>query len=121
MNPLDRARSEKPVDPFYRSAAWKGTRARALAIYGRVCCVCRVPIPKPGRAHIDHKVSRQVAPHLAFEVSNLQVLCTSCHSRKTATHNRGFGNKERPQGGGADWSGEPTDAAHPWNRPAGLR
>lgn len=29
--------------------------------------------------------------------SNLQSLCTSCHSRKTARENGGFGNRREPR------------------------
>lgn len=113
---LSRARSSKPVDPFYRSALWKGTRARALAIYGRACCVCRRAIHASERAHVDHKVSRKIAPHLAFELSNLQVLCSECHSHKTASQDGGYGNAHRRAPGGVDQEGMPTDTAHPWNR-----
>ncbi|ANZ35542.1 hypothetical protein BBK82_05060 [Lentzea guizhouensis] len=32
-----------------------------------------------------------------WEPDNLQPLCLSCHSRKTATHDGGFGNRRTPR------------------------
>ena len=42
--------------------------------------------------HTDHIIPLVDAPELKYEMSNLQGLCASCHSKKTATENGGFGN-----------------------------
>jgi 5-methylcytosine-specific restriction protein A len=49
--------------------------------------------------------------------SNLVWRCHACHSRKTASRDRGFGN--RPGEGtaiGVTLAGRPIDLKHPWNR-----
>jgi 5-methylcytosine-specific restriction protein A len=47
------------------------------------------PVPMPG-SHVDHIVSRSRGG--SDDGTNLQTLCASCHSRKTATYDGGFGN-----------------------------
>lgn len=50
-----------------------------------------------------------------FDRANLQPLCHSCHSRKTATEDGAFGNYGECKPIGCDVSGWPTDPRHPWN------
>jgi len=46
------------------------------------CCVqCGVR----SRLEVDHIRPVREAPELAFDLTNLQVLCASCHTRKTRT------------------------------------
>ena len=116
-----KARSSKVPDPFYRSPLWKQTRAQVLVLYGRVCTSCRRHIPEGEPAHVDHIRPRSEVPQLALDVGNLQVMCSACHSRKTARHDGGFGNAPKTPGLGTDASGQPTSSAHPWNNPAVAR
>jgi len=69
---------------FYLSKRWKALRYDVLLKYGRTCMLCGV-IAKP--PHIDHIKPRSKFPELAYEVSNLQVLCADC--------NEGKGNRDQ--------------------------
>jgi 5-methylcytosine-specific restriction protein A len=51
--------------------------------------VCEHCGRRPSR-HTDHKDGN----HLNNDPSNLQALCVSCHSRKTAQRDGGFGNRQ---------------------------
>lgn len=45
-------------------------------------------------SHADHITPKRDGG--LDDVSNLQGTCHSCHSRKTAAHDGGFGNPRRP-------------------------
>ena len=81
-----------PGGPFYRSAEWRAVRAAVLHRDGYRCAT-----PRCDRraSHVDHilAVSRGGG---ALDPANLRSLCASCHSRKTATADGGFGNRLRP-------------------------
>lgn len=66
-------------------SAWARIRAEHLRLQP-TCCSCG----RPG-AHVDHIQPR--AQGGSDEHANLQTLCASCHSRKTATQDGGFGHK----------------------------
>ena len=70
-------RSARIPDAFLQTGRWRGLRAVYLKRHP-LCVHCGAPA-----AHVDHIVSRQVAPALALEWSNLQGLCVPCHTRKT--------------------------------------
>ena len=70
-------------------AAWRKTRARVLA-RDPYCKICERVGCKMVSTDADHIVPRSEGG--ADEMSNLQGVCHSCHSRKTATLNGGFGN-----------------------------
>jgi len=60
--------------------------------FGRVICqACRLPIS--GSPQVDHKIRR--ADGGSDDPSNLQALHRSCHGRKTASKDGGFGNPKR--------------------------
>ena len=42
---------------------------------------------------VDHIVPHRGDARLLYDENNLQSLCKSCHSRKTATEDGGFGNR----------------------------
>jgi 5-methylcytosine-specific restriction endonuclease McrA len=88
-------RARKRVDDFYRSKAWLRFRFAIERARGRVCEACKQAVPKPGKLHADHILSRRLYPQLALDPANIQLLCSSCHSRKTAAQDNGFGNTER--------------------------
>lgn len=80
-------RSTKKADPFYDSPAWRKLRAVVLKRDKWICQHCGVSClgKKKGepRPHVDHAIPRSKRPDLAMEVSNLRVLCVSCHSKHT--------------------------------------
>lgn len=72
--------------------AWRTRRLRILKRDKYLCQACRRngvlnPVGKSG--HVDHVVPR--ARGGTDDDSNLQTLCASCHSAKTATEDGGFG------------------------------
>jgi 5-methylcytosine-specific restriction endonuclease McrA len=85
-----------PGDPFYRSAAWLKARGKYLADH-RTCEAPRCGQPS---SHVDHRLSR-ARGGASLDPSNFMALCPSCHSRKTARQDGGFGHaqsRQRPVG-----------------------
>ena len=66
-------------------AEWRRIREEHLQLEPD-CRVCGRP-----DSHVDHIVARKQGG--TDDHSNLQTLCASCHSRKTATHDGGFGHQ----------------------------
>lgn len=66
--------------------SWQAMREAAYRALPYRCAVCG----NTERLHLDHKTPRERGG--GDELSNLQWLCPSCHSRKTATTDGGFGN-----------------------------
>jgi 5-methylcytosine-specific restriction protein A len=62
----------------YCSAGWKAARREVLLRDGYQCQVCG-DLVHGKRAHVDHIVPK--AKGGSDEVSNLRVLCISCHSK----------------------------------------
>ena len=73
---------------------WDKVRARALARDNHLCQHCLLNDDRivPAR-EVDHIIPfhGDIKSPLRLAMSNLQSLCTECHSRKTATENGGFG------------------------------
>jgi 5-methylcytosine-specific restriction endonuclease McrA len=69
---------------FYNSMEWKQLRYRILKIRGNRCECCGVG-PENGIIQVDHIRPRSIYPELAFEPSNLQVLCKMCNEGKSNT------------------------------------
>lgn len=72
-------------------AAWRRIRRRFLRSHP-VCATegCNRPA-----THVDHIDGR--GPRGDNRPENLQGLCHSCHSRKTALHDGGFGHERTPR------------------------
>jgi 5-methylcytosine-specific restriction protein A len=70
-----------PVERGY-GAEWKRVR-NAYLIAHPICCACGQP-----SRHVDHVVPLRRGG--SNDASNLQALCASCHSRKTATVDSNF-------------------------------
>jgi 5-methylcytosine-specific restriction endonuclease McrA len=104
-------------DSFYWSKPWRALRARVL----RDRPTCEVRGCGAPASHVDHITTRQAAPHLALDARNLQSLCHSHHSEKTARTDGGFGNRTAAGGRlvahGCDADGNPRDPLHHWRRP----
>lgn len=104
---------KKDNKKFYNSKRWKLTRLNQLSNYP-LCRHCE----KIGRfitaRDVDHIVSMESGGH-PTDPNNLQSLCHSCHSRKTAREDSGFGNsKSTKPMKGCDTNGLPLDDKHPW-------
>lgn len=93
----------------YNSKAWKYTRLAKLSA-SPYCEWCGCPATQ-----VDHIRSVESGGH-PYDMDNLQSLCQSCHSAKTAAEDGGYGNrrgKVRLKGCKAD--GTPLDPRHEWN------
>ena len=79
----------KKTNPFYLTREWRAKRLDILARDNYECVACRslgkVTTDKDTVLEIDHIKELDTHPELAFEDSNLQTLCRSCHNKK---HNR---------------------------------
>lgn len=64
---------------LYKTRQWKALRFMARRRDGFKCIACGAA----GRLEVDHIKPLRTHPELALELSNLQCLCTACHSRKT--------------------------------------
>ncbi len=71
---------------------WPALRLAAKRRDGFKCVKCNAV----GRLEVDHIRPVRDAPELAFELSNLQTLCTPCHSAKTKIE-CGFGAELDPK------------------------
>jgi 5-methylcytosine-specific restriction protein A len=88
---------QRKADPnsnsdFYRSPEWRALRK--AYIQANPCCeVCRENGREVVATTVDHRVPiRQGGASL--EWSNLQAMCTSCHSRKSAREGSRWGNRK---------------------------
>ena len=94
----------------YNTARWAQLRKAKLAA-SPICEYC-------GQAEascVDHrKAIKKNGSPWAWE--NLAASCHSCHSRKTAYQDGGFGNSARPMPvKGCSPDGQPLDPDHWWN------
>ncbi len=62
-----------------RNRRWPALRVATLRRDGFRCVSCGAR----GRLEVDHIKPVRMHPELAFELTNLQALCSACHSRKT--------------------------------------
>lgn len=98
---------------YYTTPEWRRLAAAIRKAQKGVCALCAAE----GARHVDHIVPRRAGG--GDTPSNLQLLCASCHSRKTAARDGGFGNARNPNGRygptGCDAVGNPLDPNHWWN------
>jgi 5-methylcytosine-specific restriction protein A len=75
------------------NTAWERVRQRALKRDNYVCQECLKNYRYVPAEHVDHVVPfHGKNDPLRLLLSNLRSLCRSCHSRKTALEDGGFGN-----------------------------
>lgn len=78
-----------------RTARWRRLRLLALRRDGFACVQCGSRLD----LEVDHITPVRDAPELSYSLENLQVLCVSCHSRKT----RGEIGLPKPNEEAAKW------------------
>ncbi|MEM8574196.1 MAG: HNH endonuclease [Pseudomonadota bacterium] len=69
----------RPSRMVQRDKRWPALRLEALRRDGFKCVSCGAAAP----LEVDHIKPVRTHPELGFELSNLQTLCRSCHTRKT--------------------------------------
>lgn len=77
---------------LYDTARWKRFRLIKLK-RNPLCEECLEHGRVVQAKHVDHKEPHRGDTTLFFDIDNLRSLCMSCHSRKTAKEDGGFGNK----------------------------
>ena len=76
---------------IYNRKAWKLVRMQALVRDDFMCVHCKLRGVDTIATEVDHIIELSSDIALAYELSNLQSLCHSCHMKKTAKEvkNRG--------------------------------
>lgn len=83
---------------WYNLPAWKALRMMWLKSHP-LCEECkRNGIPTTPATLVDHIEPHRGDWNLFMDPENLQSLCSSCHSKKTATEDGGFGNTRGGRG-----------------------
>ncbi len=67
---------------FLNTVEWKTVRYMALKQSNGACCLCGRGASHGVVLNVDHIKPRRTHPHLALDVSNLQVLCSACNHGK---------------------------------------
>lgn len=78
-----RQRTANDAEVFYNSKEWRRLRYQAFREYGNKCCVCGRGASDGMVMHVDHIKPRSLYPHLALELSNLQIMCNECNVSKS--------------------------------------
>lgn len=102
------------ADRLYKTAAWQRLRVAKLAA-DPLCQYCPRRKLTPA-TQVDHKRAiKDGGDPWAWE--NLASACATCHSRKTAIMDGGFGHarRNRVPVKGCDVDGLPLDCEHWWN------
>lgn len=73
---------------WYYQKQWKMIRESHLS-RKPLCQRCRHFGFVTGGEHVDHVIAHNGDPKLFFDITNLQTLCHSCHSAKTAAERKG--------------------------------
>jgi hypothetical protein len=69
-------------DGFYQSPEWRAAKAQVFARDDHICRICFDMGSSENPLHVDHIKPRSKYPDLALDLSNLQILCATCNSRK---------------------------------------
>ena len=84
----ERQRRQRQGARYYDTARWKRLREMVLS-RDPLCVECAKHGVVEASTHVDHITP--LAQGGTNEMSNLQGLCETCHNKKTATHDGGFG------------------------------
>jgi len=76
----EQQRPNREVRRWYYRERWKRERQRVLVDAGYTCAHCGVITPA---LEIDHIVKHEGDLELFWNATNLQALCSPCHTRKT--------------------------------------
>lgn len=79
---------------FYSSTKWKELRFIALQQSGGRCTLCGASAHDGVQLHVDHIKPRSKYPHLAYDLGNLQILCSDCNLGKSNFDETDFRNPE---------------------------
>jgi 5-methylcytosine-specific restriction enzyme A len=80
----NRTTRDPETEKFYSSAAWQRLRLIKLA-QTPLCEICQPLHFLTPATHVHHIVEITQDPELRSDLSNLQSMCKSCHSRLHAT------------------------------------
>lgn len=86
----DKTRTRSPI---YDTAHW--LRLRRMYLMHHPLCECEDHCGYPATV-VDHKIPHNDDLALAYDWNNLQAMTKSCHDRKTAKRDGGFGRPRRP-------------------------
>lgn len=70
-------------DDFYETREWRELRYQALKANNGACQCCGRSPAHGVVLHVDHIKPKSKFPHLAFDPTNLQVLCADCNIGKS--------------------------------------
>ena len=85
-------RRDPVIRALYRSARWLAERRLFLARHP-LCAECQRRDRLTPANTVDHVVPHRGDPERFWDQDGWQALCASCHSRKTAAEDGGFGNR----------------------------
>jgi 5-methylcytosine-specific restriction protein A len=95
--PQPRVVKTSPHASLYNTPEWKQGSKAYRQIHPR--CECPEHQGKPDAPKsecVDHTVAHRGNPTLFFDPRNWCAMSWRCHTRKTNSHDGGFGNKVRP-------------------------
>ena len=87
----DRQR-DPAIRALYKSARWQRARRMFLACHP-LCAECQRQGRVSAANTVDHVTPHRGDPERFWDQDGWQPLCASCHSRKTAAEDGGFGNR----------------------------
>lgn len=73
---------------------WQQVRFEVLRKSNGRCCLCGASSSTGATLHVDHIKPKSLHPELAFEISNLQVLCEDCNMGKGNRSDDDFRSKK---------------------------
>ena len=69
------------IKKIYNSKKWADVRQRVLLRDDYLCVECRKNGVENRATEVHHKIELTLAPRLAYEMSNLESICHSCHMK----------------------------------------